>query len=288
MNLSLFGAREWATFSKQRSEPMMSWSGPSFRVATCWRGGGLPALALLVVGCVAQEPYDPSPHTGGAAPVASSGAGGLSLATSGAAGAPAGGEAAVEPTSVRCHSSDECAPPLPYCSASLGRCVECLSRRNCTGTERPYCDLSSNSCVYCLSDAQCLAVAPYCATSIGHCVQCLSAENCGSAGLLCDRDNYRCVPSCQSHADCDSAPSTPFCDPARNLCVACVDDAGCSGATPRCDLSNDSCVGCVGDDDCRSPSPRCDLLQHSCVECLSSRDCQPGVSCVAGACANPR
>jgi hypothetical protein len=24
------------------------------------------------------------------------------------------------------------------------------------------------------------------------------------------------------------------------------------------------------------------------VECLTNRDCQPGVSCVAGACANPQ
>lgn len=228
-----------------------------------WCRSRASALGLLLVNCLAQEEYRPSPAAGGAAGSNSAGFGGISLITTAAAGA--GGGAGAQHAGVGCRSSEECAPPSPYCSTSLGRCVECLSPANCRGSGRGYCELSSNTCVYCLTDSHCTQAAPYCAIGIGHCVECLSSTNCGGAGLLCDRDNYRCTSACEKHADCASSPGTPFCDPDRNLCVACVSDDGCA-----------------------SPSPRCDPKQHVCVACATDGDCQPGVSCVAGACANPR
>lgn len=225
------------------------------------RGGCvLAALGLLLANCVAQEDYRATPAAGGTAGSPSAGLGGLSLLN------PAGaGGSSADPAAGRCRSSDECAPPVPYCSTSLGRCVECLSRANCVGSGRSYCELSSNTCVYCLTDTQCAQAAPYCAVGIGHCVECLSSANCGTPGLVCDRDNYHCTSVCEKHADCASFPATPFCDPDRNLCVACVADEACA-----------------------LPTPRCDPKQHACVACVSADDCQPGVACVAGACANPR
>jgi hypothetical protein len=201
-----------------------------------------------------------------------------------------GGEGGVveQPVAVDCRSSDECALPFPYCSTTLGRCVECTSQRNCSGSGRPFCEPKTNSCVHCLNDAQCARAAPYCATSLGECVECISSENCGSAGLACDRDTFQCVPSCKSNDDCASTPLTSFCDPERNLCVACITDDACPNTLPHCTLDTKTCVKCLQDVDCAAPSRRCDAKLHACVECLTNRDCQPGVSCIAGACANPQ
>jgi hypothetical protein len=280
----------WAELPPQRSKRMTSRlaSRSGFVIWRCL--AVLLSGGALLASCVAQEPYKSSQAMGGSAGSTGVGSGGLQLTNPDGAAAGAGGDGSLpgEPVPVGCRSSDECASPLPYCSVLLARCVECLSQRNCAGTGRPYCELTMNTCVYCLSDAQCPHAAPYCATTIGACVECLSTDNCGSAGLACDRDNYHCVPTCKSHADCASSPLKPFCDPERNLCVACVTDDACPASTPRCAADTETCVKCLGDDDCASPSPRCDVKKRACVECLTNRDCQTGVQCVAGACANPR
>jgi len=250
-----------------------------------------PLAALWLAGtpllsCVAQEPYEPARASGGAGK-ASGGSAGLQLSNPGGASAGVGGVAGEQPSTATCHGSGECAKPFPYCSATLGRCVECVSQKNCNGTGRAYCEPRTNACVHCLADTQCTRAAPYCATTIGECVECISSANCGRAGVVCDRDSFHCVPSCKSNAECASAPSTPICDPERNLCVACVSDDSCPANLPRCTADTKACVKCLADDDCASPSSRCDLDQHACVECLTNNDCQSGVQCVAGACANP-
>jgi len=251
---------------------------------------GLGLLSGLWLGsCVAQEPYRPSHGTAGSAgglslaggPIMESEAGGIG----GAGGSP---DTAPVGTGFACISSDQCALPYPYCQPSLGRCVECISARNCAGTERRYCDTRTFECATCLGDTQCTKIAPYCALALGDCVECLSADNCGTSGLTCDRLNYRCVPSCDTNADCASAPQTPFCDPERSLCVSCVNDGDCPAVAPRCSPMGKTCVTCLDDGDCAIATPRCDVRARVCRQCLTNRDCSPGATCVAGACVDPR
>jgi len=250
-------------------------------------------LALLLAGglcasCVAQEAYKPNSGSGGATGQSSSGVGGL-VVTPPDEGAGVGGlgEGSGPPVEAACRTSDECALPYPYCQVAIGRCVECLSNRNCAGTGRTFCESNTGTCVVCLQNTQCPHTLPYCADSLGECVECLTSANCGTAGYACDRDSYHCVPSCHSNADCADSPATPYCDPERNLCVACITDDACPGTAPRCYLPTKSCVKCLAEEDCSGITPRCDTRKHTCVQCITNQDCQPGVSCVAGNCANP-
>lgn len=229
----------------------------SRRLAACF---ALVALTALVGACVAQEPYREPPETGGKGSGGDAGKGGLDLAT---AGVEAGGGGAV--ADVECVTSAQCSQPYPYCLPATGRCVQCLSGSNCSGTGVLRCDLRSHACVACLDDTHCGHQRPYCAHSSGQCVECLSTENCGDRGLICDRRSFQCVPSCTSHQDCVATPQTPFCDPETSLCVGCLSEA-----------------------DCAAPTPHCSPTSRSCVQCLDNADCQPGVACVAGACLDPK
>ena len=81
-------------------------------------------------------------------------------------------------------------------------CVQCLGDANCGnfGAQR-YCNTTTHSCVQCTGNAQCGGQNPYCNPQ-GRCVECLSAANCGGGNMTCDTLTNRCVPSCQSNADC--------------------------------------------------------------------------------------
>lgn len=247
-----------------------------------WRSVVTAALVpLLGVACVAQEDYKSQSGAAGAAGKSgqgSAGLGGLSSIPDPDTGGTSG--------EVECRASGECARPYPYCVTALGRCVECLSSVNCSGTGTPYCS-AAHSCVACLNDGQCKSKTPYC-DDAGTCVECLSAENCGVAGWTCDRDAHRCAPNCHSNDDCSGSPETPFCDAERNVCVPCIVDRDCPGAAPRCDPNRKSCVLCVEDADCSAATPRCDTHKSSCVECLTGSDCSPGVMCLAGVCTIPK
>lgn len=270
-------------------QPIAAMIGP--RLLNLGNGPGRVRIALLslvvLCGCVAQEPYGSTPPTGGGAS-AGGVAGSLNIAPDpGDAGATGGAADPVE-TSIRCTSSADCAPPLPYCDLNIGSCVECTTNRNCSTTFRPLCDPRGYRCVSCLSDQQCTSLAPYCATALGECVECLASGNCGDSGLACDRLNYRCVPACKTNADCSASPLTPSCDPRRSLCVACSADADCPAAVPNCDVAAGTCVHCVDDADCDGTTPRCDTRKHGCAQCLTARDCPVGAVCFAGTCKNPK
>jgi hypothetical protein len=249
-----------------------------------------PVLGFVGSSCLAQETYTPKPAVGGSASTSAGngGSAGLALAepTGGAgeaAGMPSGGS---EPSG--CRTSEQCAVPLPYCLSSRGVCVECLSRTNCTGSGRRYCDLASNACVECLTDVNCTSVAPYCALAIGACVECLSNENCGSTDLVCNRQSYHCTPACRKNADCTGSPATPLCDPERSVCVECLADGDCPTATPRCASETKTCAVCLSDVDCAAPNPRCEPTKLLCVQCVSSQDCMGEAVCAAGVCSLPR
>jgi hypothetical protein len=249
------------------------------------------------LGCVAQETYQPHPSSsGGSAGTRagegsaglvihdpSGGAGGVADASAGTSTSGGGGD-----DKAACQTSAQCALPFPYCSTSRGVCVECLSRSNCAGTGRNFCDLASNSCAACLTDENCAHAAPYCATALGACVECLSNDNCGADDLVCDRESYHCVKSCRGNSDCSGNAATPLCDPDRSLCVACLEDVDCSGETARCDPTTKVCVGCLADDDCAAPAPHCDKRGRTCVECVSNQDCKAGAVCAVGVCSQPK
>jgi hypothetical protein len=246
---------------------------------------------------VAQESYDPNAHAGGSAgKTASAGSAGLMIVDptggAGGGGGTGAGAGAGSPTAGgdrgECQTSAQCALPFPYCLTSRGVCVECLSRSNCSGTGRNFCDLASNTCAVCLMDANCSHTAPYCATAIGACVECLSNENCGTDDLVCDRETYHCVKSCRQNSDCADNAATPLCDPDRSLCVACLEDVDCPGRSPRCAADTKSCVGCLADEDCAAPTKRCDTRSRSCAECVNNQDCKTGAVCNAGVCTQPK
>jgi hypothetical protein len=247
------------------------------------------AAGGLAASCVAAEPYKGQQTDGGHA-----GRGGsLQLEPSGGspdgqAGTTSGGTGGQSPPDdPECRTSAECALPRPYCAGTLGQCVECLSKANCSGTGRAYCKTTTYTCVRCLADTQCKPGAPYCETTEGVCVACLSSTNCGARGA-CDRNVHECVPACDSDADCEGSPTVPVCDPERNVCVQCLGDGDCPTSLPHCSPKTERCVSCLSDDDCASPTAHCDPLAQACVACLSSADCPGGVACVDGACVGPK
>ena len=248
----------------------------------------LAGLGVLAVGCVAQEGRQ-SPGDGGAAGKSSTSGGELNLG-GGGTGATSGsaGSGATTPVGPDCTSSAQCAVPHPYCVPALGTCVECLASKNCSGTGRPYCDTTRYTCLSCLSDRNCTSMLPYCAPDSGECVECLSSANCGGVDGVCDRYIHRCVPACETNADCAAAVDFPYCDPARNLCVECLADPECPAAKPHCETASKHCVPCVGNEDCAAPRPLCDPHEFTCVECLSSADCHGNAACDKGICVDPK
>jgi hypothetical protein len=101
-------------------------------------------------------------------------------------------EAAVAPESgpapdagPNCTIDDDCPPSAPECTSD-GRCVRCLSARDCnpdSGT--PACNTMTGACVQCALTADCAgnAALPYCDTSANVCVRCLSNADCGFESL---------------------------------------------------------------------------------------------------------
>lgn len=257
----------------------------TFKLGACFS----LASALGISACLAQETYE-SPR--GNAGAAGKPTGPLDLGGNVSTDPAAPGDGAAPSDSAKsdaeCSASRDCAPPSPYCLVSAGVCVECLTNYNCAGSTRRFCDVRTNTCVECLLDDVCPKAAPYCAASLGSCVECLSSANCGEAGLTCDRLNYRCVETCQTHEDCAGTPQAPFCDPDRSLCVACLVDEDCPSALPRCEADAKSCVGCVDDVDCPPTARFCDEHGHACKACLTNHDCPTGASCSNGACVEPK
>ena len=85
---------------------------------------------------------------------------------------------------VRCQTSDDCAPPNPYCSPTLARCVQCTADLNCFGVGL-VCDQDLGVCTNCRSNADCYAPASYCSKASKGCVECLADANCGKQGIKC-------------------------------------------------------------------------------------------------------
>lgn len=146
-----------------------------------------------------------------------------------------------------------------------------LALAACGGSRNQICSVNAD----CPAPLSC--EAGRCVSS-GFCVgssSCAQDSQCG-AGLHCA--NGCCVPgtagSCARDADCSAHPATPFCDVARETCVACLTASDC-GAGKLC--QSEACValkGCGQNADCTDPAaPVCDVAQRACVQCLRQGDC---------------
>lgn len=68
----------------------------------------------------------------------------------------------------------------------------------------------------------------------------------------------------------------------KNLCVACLTDAQCSGVTPTCDTLTNTCVQCTSDAQCSGDSPLCNTTSGLCtVGCALDSDCMSTQWCDA-------
>jgi MYXO-CTERM domain-containing protein len=97
--------------------------------------------------------------------------------------APDGGPAP-DAGSTSCKTSDDCAPPTPYCNTALGQCVQCTSDLNCFGVGY-VCNTARGVCALCNTNADCYGTTPYCSASLDRCVECVKDSNCGNQGIKC-------------------------------------------------------------------------------------------------------
>jgi hypothetical protein len=167
----------------------------------------------------------------------------------------------------QCHKESDCARLGLHCSltdASIGSCVPCVSNADCFDLAYSQCDLTLNRCVEC--DVPATGGAP---------LGCRVGEVC-----LADV-THTCIPSCVT---LPCPPRAGYCDPTRNVCLGCMNDAECP-VGQACDTVSGQCGECAADTDChRKPFLKCDRTTSHCVECFRNRDCGKGVCTASGSC----
>lgn len=98
---------------------------------------------------------------------------------------------------------------------------------------------------------------------------CTTDASCG--GLRCHVPSGVCV-ACLQNADCTG--SLARCEPTTHLCVACLNGPDC-GARQNCDTVTNRCLDvCFDADDlCPSAGFVCDRDRALCIECKTSASC---------------
>lgn len=93
-----------------------------------------------------------------------------------------------------CFDGDDPCPTAGFvCAEDLGRCIECRTSANCTGSAGgPVCDVPIGRCVQCTSNAQCPSSKAVCDRRTGQCQACVSSVTCGGAGTYCDPTSLTC------------------------------------------------------------------------------------------------
>lgn len=110
----------------------------------------------------------------------------------------------------------------------------------------------------CVTDDNCLDPARPACRPDGVCAECLRPEHCGE-GQQCD------VPT--------------------NLCVQCVNSAGCEALGQVCNLNTRKCVECLANGDCKDPAAPACTPGNECVACTEDRFCPTETpACDAMAC----
>jgi hypothetical protein len=124
---------------------------------------------------------------------------------------------------------------------------------------------------------------PPCASQA--CTDCVAQQLCAGSSRfsVCHPRTGRCALACEPGAG-DAALQCPLgerCDPALELCVACLGDTDCSGSLAICDTRLNRCVECTSNENCPAIRPVCDA-SLSCVECVEDGDCAAtGEVCLA-------
>lgn len=296
--------------------------GPSLRRLA----GLVPALALIVAGCSAED--DPcaslSCPDGFACVV---GAGGAVCAPPvdpcGVAGVCSADETCVVAVDgrARCLQPDRCrtvdCPVGKGCDKATGECT--IDKAPCEGVRCPQgqsCDVATGECVVPvdLCSGVCCNSDQVCDPATGKCVvdQCdiLSvACACGPA-QVCEPVTGACL---SAPGPCEDCEANQYCDEARGACVtiengpaaagkvgaACANTSQCAGAGADAfciqdkglfgDMPQGMCSASCDMVGCPSGSGCVDVGLQVCLDlCLSRNDCRPGYDCLSITSNDPR
>jgi len=141
-----------------------------------------------------------------------------------------------------------CAPGslTPYCDASSGLCVPCLTNAQCIAADAGTICLPGVGCASCQTDSDCKDPAtPHCL--FGSCVQCETAADCPANAPGCNFVTNSCG-SCTLNSDCASGEGclnsacAPICESGPvpdGGCASCTVDSDCPSGT--CDTSSGVC-----------------------------------------------
>jgi Cys-rich repeat protein len=171
-----------------------------------------------------------------------------------------------------CTAEGECSgKEKPVCNVTKQLCVECLSNAQCADGKQ--CNTTSNQCVECVEDAPCLGSNEVCDLTSNNCVQCRENTQCASVtdASFCDTNSNLCV-QCLTDGDCTSESSSR-CNPVTHLCGGCTSDTQCEDGR-LCSLPlGGRCVQCIDNNDCAGGTGQCDVPNGRCVECLDTSQC---------------
>ena len=209
-----------------------------------------------------------------------------------------------------CKSNKDCPDKKnsPLCDTVSGRCMACLTDKDCATGYRlgdkclknskgfqtcgcaadshcaknphgPTCQLGFKRCT-CKADSECttapysLCALPYKGAAFAHCEKpCVNASDCGK-DLACMLTSKKCGEPCLSDAHCMDK-KLPYCQKATSTCVSCQSDKQCSGSKPHCVPIYGQCKQCVTSAHCTSSSlPHCDQLYYACFECIADAHCK--------------
>ena len=207
-----------------------------------------------------------------------------------------------------CKTNKDCADKnSPLCDTASGRCMACLTDKDCTTGYRlgdkclkndkgyqscgceadvncknnphgPTCSLGYKRCT-CKADSECtqapysLCMLPYKGAAYAHCQKkCVQASDCGQ-GLACMLNSKKCG-ECLADSHC-SDKTLPLCQKATSTCVACQSDKSCSGSKSHCVPTYGQCTQCVTSAHCTSSAlAHCDPLYYACFECTEDAHCK--------------
>jgi len=152
-------------------------------------------------------------------------------------------------------------------------CGQCQQSTDCADPSKPFC--TGGACTGCAANADCPSDTPVCNTATHGCVVCLESQNANGTNAAC---TDTALPACVSGACVGCAPSQNGGD-GKN--------PACNQATPYCNPAGDTCVGCIDATQCKS-GDYCggDSLCHSPVltaECIGAGSpCSTSQTLVAG------